>query len=268
MRLVSLLFHDVYLRDPSESGFSSPAADRYKLSLTDFERQLEGLAGLKVPASLVTDLEQRRGDRRLSMAVTVDDGGLSYYTVVADRLEALGWRGHCFVSTKFIGTPGFMNARQLRELDARGHVIGTHSATHPARFSALSSEEMREEWSRSRDVLANLLGHDVHIGSVPGGYFSNVVAGTAADVGITFLMNSEPVTYTRMVNRCTVAGRFTIRGGARPNLARLFALPAPWARYRAWASWNVKGLIKPVLGASYPRVSAWVQTVSSSLSSF
>jgi peptidoglycan/xylan/chitin deacetylase (PgdA/CDA1 family) len=197
------------------------------------------------------------------MAITVDDGGLSYYTVVADRLEQLGWRGHCFVSSRFIGTRGFMDGRQLRELDARGHAIGTHSATHPARFSALSPGRMRAEWSESRDALENLLGHEVRIGSVPGGYFSNAVAGTAADAGVTFLMNSEPVTYPRVVNRCTVAGRFTIRRGARPNLARLFALPAPWARYRAWAGWNAKGLIKPVLGSSYPRVSAWVQSISS-----
>jgi peptidoglycan/xylan/chitin deacetylase (PgdA/CDA1 family) len=221
MRLVSLLFHDVYIREPGESGFSSPAADRYKLSLADFERQMAGLAGLKTPAALVTHLEQRKGDRRLSMAVTVDDGGSSYYTVIADRLEQLGWRGHCFVPTKFIGMPGFMDATQLRELDARGHLIGTHSATHPARFSALSADQMRAEWSESRDVLQNLLGHEVHVGSVPGGSFSNVVAGTAADAGIRFLMNSEPVAYTRMVNRCTVAGRITIRRGARANLAGL-----------------------------------------------
>jgi hypothetical protein len=31
MRLVSLLFHDVYDADPRESGFASDAADRYKL---------------------------------------------------------------------------------------------------------------------------------------------------------------------------------------------------------------------------------------------
>lgn len=221
MRLISLLFHDVYVREPGESGFSSPQADRYKLSLADFERQLSGLAGLETPASLVTHLEQRRGDRRLSMAITVDDGGLSYYTVIADRLEQLGWRGHCFVPTTFIGTRGFMDASQLRELDARGHLIGTHSATHPARFSALTGDQMRAEWSESRDVLQNLLGHEVHVGSVPGGDFSNVVAGTAADAGLRFLMNSEPVTYARMVNRCMVAGRFTIRRGARTSLARL-----------------------------------------------
>ena len=36
MRTVSLLFHDVYRDDPSESGFFSAAANRYKLTVSDF----------------------------------------------------------------------------------------------------------------------------------------------------------------------------------------------------------------------------------------
>ena len=52
-------------------------------------------------------------------------GASRAYTRVADRLEALGLRGHCFVSTDFIGERGFLTAAQIRELDARGHIFGT-----------------------------------------------------------------------------------------------------------------------------------------------
>ena len=45
MQPVSLLFHDVYVSDVSESGFNSPAADRYKLSLREFEAQLGTVHG-------------------------------------------------------------------------------------------------------------------------------------------------------------------------------------------------------------------------------
>src|SRR5688572_3551074 len=106
MRVVSLLYHDVFLRDPAESGFSSQAADRYKLSLPAFEAQLAALARVRPDAPiLLTDVAESRvpsPESRLPFAITVDDGGVSYYTVMADRLEALGWRGHCFVSTDFI----------------------------------------------------------------------------------------------------------------------------------------------------------------------
>jgi len=266
MQLVSLLFHDVYVRHPGESGFSSAGADRYKLSLKEFERQLSGLAQLGLKPSRLTGLGLGVAPDTTvpSLAVTVDDGGVSYYTVIADRLERLGWHGHCFVSTDFIGHRGFLNVSQLRELDERGHVIGTHSASHPTRFSRIPPDAMRREWSDSREILEDVLGHDVHVGSVPGGYFSNVVAATAGDAGLKLLMTSEPVTWTRSVNRCMVAGRFTIRQGAPADLARRFARPSPWTRASAWASWNAKGLVKPLLGSSYPRIADWIQSLVTS----
>ena len=91
---------------------------------------------LPVSVTLATDLPASdtaaTGDT-LPFLITVDDGGVSYYTVVADRLERLGWRGHCFVTTDMIGQRGFLTRRQIRELDGRGHIIGSHSASHPTR---------------------------------------------------------------------------------------------------------------------------------------
>src|SRR4051794_27114292 len=134
MPVVSLLFHDVFATDPRESGFQSPAADRYKLSVAEFDAQLDNLASLRIP------------DPRL----TFDDGGVSYYTHAADRLEGHGWRGHCFITTDCIGRPGFLTVAQARELDRRGHIIGSHTASHPARISTLPAAAIRAEWRDSR----------------------------------------------------------------------------------------------------------------------
>ena len=147
MPIASLLFHDVYVGQPNESGFDSAAADRYKLSLAEFETQLSALSRVRSDAPmLATDLpvsDTCETSDTLPFLITVDDGGVSYYTVVADRLERLGWRGHCFVTTDMIGQRGFLTKRQIRELDARGHIIGSHSASHPTRFSACSIPQMR-----------------------------------------------------------------------------------------------------------------------------
>ena len=242
MHLVSLLFHDVYEKDPRESGFASDAADRYKLPIADFDAQLAGLTALPED----------------SFRITVDDGGVSYYTHVADRLEARGWRGYCFMTTDVIGTKGFLDAAQLRELDARGHVIGSHSASHPARFSTLTAEQMRGEWSRSRAVLEDILGHAVEAASVPGGYFSSGVARSADEAGLRTLFTSEPTTRLATENQCALAGRFTIRRGHPADIARKFVEPAPWTRGTAWATWNAKGIVKPLLGTTYMRVADWL----------
>jgi hypothetical protein len=53
MQTVSLLFHDVYAADPRESGFGSPAADRYKLPLGQFDEQLAGLALVRADAPVL-----------------------------------------------------------------------------------------------------------------------------------------------------------------------------------------------------------------------
>jgi peptidoglycan/xylan/chitin deacetylase (PgdA/CDA1 family) len=260
-RIVSLLFHDVYQHDPSESGFSSAAADRYKLTSAEFDAQIRGLAGV-APSRSVTDLlDSGAAGRSGGFAITVDDGGMSFYTDIAPRLEALGWHGACFVSTDFIGQRGFLDRDRIRELDRRGHLIGSHSASHPTRFSACSADRMREEWRKSREVLEDVLGRAVDVASLPGGYFSTAVARTAAEAGYRLLFTSTPATTLRRIDGCVIAGRFTIRHGSRADTARSFVLPAPWARGAAWAAWNAKGLIKPLLGASYPRVADWLLAV-------
>jgi peptidoglycan/xylan/chitin deacetylase (PgdA/CDA1 family) len=251
MQPIFLLFHDVFVSSPQESGFVSPAANRYKLSIREFEAQLDALGAHPshpIDASAVS--------------LTFDDGGISYYTIVADRLEAYGLRAYCFVSTDFIGQPGFLSALQLRDLDSRGHVIGSHSAPHPGRFSELDSDAMRREWTKSCRVLEDILGHTVACGSVPGGYFSKRVGRTAAESGLHLLFNSEPVTTKHQVNDCTIAGRFTIRSGARPNFSRKLANAAPWTRSREWAAWNAKALLKPILGSSYSRVADWAMSLT------
>lgn len=256
MRAISLLFHDVYVSDPRESGFASDAADRYKLPVRDLDQQLAGVDRSRsdVPA-IVDHLLANAGEFPLvPYLITADDGGASYHALLADRLESRGWRGHCFVATDFIGRRGFLSASQVRDLDARGHAIGSHSATHPARFSTCHPDTVRREWLRSRLALEDLLGHEVIAASVPGGYYSRRVAVAAADAGLRILFTSEPTSAVQSDHGIHVIGRFTLRRGHPPDMAARLLGRAPWARSSEWARWNVKAIVKPVLGAAYPRL--------------
>jgi peptidoglycan/xylan/chitin deacetylase (PgdA/CDA1 family) len=240
---VFLLFHDVYESDPRESGFSSAAADRYKLSLTAFDCHLSSLADLPGTA--------------LPFALTFDDGGLSYYTHIADRIEAMNLQRHCFVPTDYLDRPGFMSRRQIQELDRRGHHIGSHSASHPARISACSASAVLQEWTRSIAVLQDTLGHAVLTASVPGGFYSRAVADAAEAAGVKTLFTSEPVTRVHRIGGCDVIGRFTVRQSSPPQLSANLVRQAPWSRWAAWSSWNAKGAIKPILGPAYSHIADW-----------
>lgn len=242
--MVFLLFHDVYASDPRDSGFRSPAADRYKLSVARFERELASLGAA--------------GVKRLPFALTFDDGGQSFYSIVADRLEAHGLRGYCFVATDFIDRRGFLTRDQLRELHGRGHRIGSHTASHPARFHACGPTAIAAEWRTSIDVLRDVLGAPVTTASVPGGWYAPEVAEHAAHAGITTLFTSEPVRSSHSIGSCRIEGRFTIRQRSAPGLAGRLVRPLPWSRWGMWAQWNAKGAVKPLLGPYYTRVADWL----------
>jgi peptidoglycan/xylan/chitin deacetylase (PgdA/CDA1 family) len=174
--------------------------------------------------------------------MTVDDGGVSFHTTICDRLERRGWRAHCFVTTRFIGTRGFLGKEQIRDLDGRGHVIGTHSASHPPRLSYQNREDIVREWRESREALADLLKHDVKVASVPGGYFSGRVARAAKEAGIDVLFTSEPELRVRSIGGCIVLGRFTVRRDHESSFGNLDGR----IRAREWIRWKTRKAIKTV----------------------
>ena len=253
-RLLSLLFHDVYARDPVESGFPGPAADRYKLSTSDFERQLSGLAEARRDAPVLIDGRRPVPEGGQGFAITVDDGGVSFFTEVAPRLEARGWRAHCLVTTGCIGRRGFLDRAQIRDLGRRGHVIGSHSVSHPPRFHGLGRKDMVREWRESRATLEDVLGEKVAVASVPGGGYSQAVAAAAAEAGLGALFTSEPERRLQVVEGCLVLGRFTVRRGSDDDFSlRLGRLQAS-ALLRQWVVWNGKKVAKGMLGSAYPRL--------------
>lgn len=224
--LISLLFHDVYASDPAESGFQGESAARYKLARAEFIEQIARLAAvLQAPPVLITDRAWNVDST--PVVITVDDGGVSYFTEVAGLLEERGWRAHCLVTTDWIGRQGFLQKGHLRDLHARGHIIGSHSVSHPTRFSACNRAQMSREWGESLRFLQDILGAEVHSGSVPGGYYSREAAETAAEAGITTLFTSEPESHIQYVAGCRVLGRYAIRRGDGPDYpARLVAAPS------------------------------------------
>ena len=256
MRVVTMLFHDVYRESASASGFAGPAADRYKLTVREFDEQLMGMARARSAAPMLVRELPSEPDGLVPFAITVDDGGVSYYTTVAERLEALGWRGHCFVTTGRIGQAGFLDKYQIRDLNQRAHVIGSHSVSHPTRFSACAWDDMVREWTESRKALEDILGEPVTVASVPGGYFSPAVAKAAREGGILALFTSEPTTHVRTIFGCSVLGRFAVRRGCTPDFAGSVVALKTGVHAREWAFWNAKKIVKAAAGAAYPHLTA------------
>jgi hypothetical protein len=103
-----------------------------------------------------------------------------------------------------------------------------------------------EEWNRSREVLAELLGTPPATASVPGGFLSRNVITAAAEAGFELLMTSEPVARLRRHDGLTVAGRYTIWSTTPAATAAAYARGATLARARLWLEWNAKKQAKRV----------------------
>lgn len=259
MRAACLLYHDVVeSADWESSGFTGPGTAKYKLSRSEFEAHLAAIAKMRdTPSSTAHELASAR-DENLRFLLTFDDGGESAATRTAELLEIHGWRGHFFVTASQIGKKGFLSAEQIRWLRKKGHVIGSHSFSHPVRMSHCSKEELTNEWTRSIKILSDILGEQVDTASVPGGYYSNRVGETAAAAGVRVLFNSEPTTVVRAVLGCIVVGRYNIFRGMPPGISGELVSPHSRARKRQWLYWNFKKIAKRAAGRPYLAARQWL----------
>jgi peptidoglycan/xylan/chitin deacetylase (PgdA/CDA1 family) len=229
----ALIYHDIATAaDREKVGFPGPLAARYKLDPADFAAHLDGIDRRGVQVGVLG----ADGAPEPTCAITFDDGGASAL-VAADLLEGHGWRGHFFVTTGRVGTPGFLTADQVSELAQRGHVVGSHSHSHPTYMGKLSRDEIAEEWQRSRSELATLLGSPPATASVPGGFLSREVIEEAAAAGYRLLMTSEPTAKVSRRGQMTVIGRYTIWSTTPAGQAVGYARGAARARARLWLEW-------------------------------
>jgi peptidoglycan/xylan/chitin deacetylase (PgdA/CDA1 family) len=243
---VALIYHDVVAAPRQEEcGFPGPVAARYKLDPERFEAHLDAIAGTGVTVGRVGDGSQA--------ALTFDDGGASALHV-AQALERRGWRGHFFITSGRIDTPGFLTAAQVHELALRGHAVGSHSHSHPTYMGSLSAAELATEWRSSREALAEILGAEPDSAAVPGGFLSADVIAQAARAGYRLLLTSQPTSRLSSHDGMRVHGRFTIWATTTPARAAAYARGDRRALASLWIAWQAKTAPKRISPGAYEAV--------------
>lgn len=247
MKAFSLAYHDVIDGSNVLPGYKA----LYKLDHHEFHKHILSIRRQAQEIAVRSIDRFRRWGDEVPVFLTFDDGELGAYTYVADELEQYGWRGHFFVTTDWIGRTGFLNTQQIRELRSRGHVIGSHSCSHPARMSHLSSKELMREWSESCTILSDILGEQTRVASVPDGYYSRKVGKAAAAAGIEVLFTSEATAATSVLEGCLILGRYFIRAHTSPADSGAIAAGQVWPRWRQTVLWEAKKPVKALTGEFY-----------------
>jgi peptidoglycan/xylan/chitin deacetylase (PgdA/CDA1 family) len=238
VRLRALMYHDVVEGSP----------DIYSVTPEHFRAHLDEIARAPaLPPATVAEL--RDGE----WMITFDDGGASAL-LAGEELARRSWRGHFFIATDLIGRPGYLDWDGVRAVAEMGHVIGSHSCSHPDRMAACTWDQLMDEWSGSAAILAEELGQPVATASVPGGLYSRSVGRAAAAAGFTSLFTSLPSQRLRSIEGCRLIGRYAVRTDTTAGDAAAAAQghSLPWARQRA--AWRLRGAAKTVAGRRYESV--------------
>jgi peptidoglycan/xylan/chitin deacetylase (PgdA/CDA1 family) len=246
--IASFCFHEV-TDDPRSTGFQRAGAVPFTLTPRAFGEHLDAIATSPWSPCRVSDAETAVAGRHVLL--TFDDGGRSALDA-AEELNRRGWYGHFFIVTGRVGTRTFLDAGGIRHLHQCGHVVGSHSHTHPDIFRELSPAAMLEEWRTSAGVLSDLLGAPCVTASVPGGEISRAVFESGAEAGFRCLFTVEPLTRPWTVRGCRIFGRYMVKAGTST------ARTAQLARFRGWTGALAVRRLKAVARRSIPPLYRYV----------
>lgn len=223
-QVASLGYHDV-TDDVGLSGFQRNSALPFKLGAELFRDHLARIAASPHAPTLVSSIDLSRPGRHLLL--TFDDGGKSAL-LAGEELCRRGWRGHFFITTGLIGGRTFLGRGEIRQLRDAGHLVGSHSHTHPDIYRDLPPDRMIVEWRQSSDILAQILGEPCQAGAVPGGDISGAVLRSAGASGLRYLFTSEPCLKPRIVGGCWVLGRYCVKASTTAGEVAELAAMRGW----------------------------------------
>jgi peptidoglycan/xylan/chitin deacetylase (PgdA/CDA1 family) len=185
--IVYLMYHELELANRKLCQ-SEPGYVRYILSVDTFRRQMDWLKTNDWRGFNVTEaLRYPSGNK---VCITFDDGCETDLIAAAPILSELGFNATFYLTTGFLGTPGYLTSDQARELDKQGFQIGCHSMTHPY-LSDLSEPELKREIVDAKLQLESILGHTIEHFSCPGGRYDQRTLQMARNAGFVTVTNSQ-----------------------------------------------------------------------------
>lgn len=228
--------------------------ETYAVAPDAFEAQLETLASSRAAVTRIDALLGLVGDKILparAVALTFDDGNATDHAEALPALARRGYDAAFFITPAWVGTRGYMDWNQVRELGKAGMTVGAHGLDHTL-LSTLPQEALRFHLREARRQMEARLGRAPETLSLPGGAGGARAVAAARAEGFRFVFDSTP-------RRLFAAGRDS--GGALPRFAvrgsdeigsfrdlverRPRALARAWARYCALS--GLRALVGPEL---------------------
>ncbi|HDZ77016.1 MAG TPA: polysaccharide deacetylase family protein [Candidatus Omnitrophica bacterium] len=174
-----LMYHKI---DAAESLISKIA-----ISPETFQRQMEFLYRNKYNVIPLTELIEliSKGEKipHNTVCITFDDGYENNYTKAFPILEEYNLPATIFIIVDFVGKPGYLSRRQLKELgDSKTITLGSHTSTHPV-LTKIDKKYFKKEIVDSKGRLDIRVAKSVELFSYPLGAFDENVRKAVIDAG-------------------------------------------------------------------------------------
>lgn len=173
--------------------------DPYEVTMhpSRFEKQMRwlrrrGLRGVSMQELLAA---KAQGRARGLVGLTFDDGYQDFITTALPVLQRYGYTASVFVLAGRLGgsnewsRPGpekpLLTAAEIREIDRCGMEVGSHGLRHVSLVKT-DDTELKAEVQQSREILAEVLGHEVGGFCYPYGYLDARVVGAARTAGYDY----------------------------------------------------------------------------------
>jgi peptidoglycan/xylan/chitin deacetylase (PgdA/CDA1 family) len=162
---VFLMYHELALPNRALCH-REPGYTRYVVPASDFRTHVERLAHEGWRGMNVTQAMHSFDGK--GVCITFDDGCETDLLSAAPMLKDFGFGATFYITSGFLGQPGYMSEGQVRDLAALGFEIGCHSRTH-AYLTDITDSQLLDETAGAKDRLEQITGFPIEHFSCPGG---------------------------------------------------------------------------------------------------
>lgn len=193
-----------------------------KADLAGFRKQMTYISKScsVVKVSQITAADVNETD--VTAAITFDDAFVSVMENAVPILKEQGLTAGIFVPAGNLGRrpqwdiPGnssdkdemIMSEEQISELDKDGFEIFSHTLSHP-RLTQIDNIKLKNEIIRSKQILEEIVDHEVPAISYPHGAYNEMVCRIARQAGYKFGFTIDPVMVDETTDNLSI-GRFSV----------------------------------------------------------
>ena len=121
-------------------------------------------------------------NKELIITTSWDDGGVMD-TQIAEVLKKYDLPGTFYIIVDAVNRETFLTWQQIKDIEAMGFEIGSHTVSHPSDLKLLHDEQLHYEIQNSKDMIEAVLGHSISKFCYPRGRFDDRVKDHVARAG-------------------------------------------------------------------------------------